>query len=216
MTKIIKPTVEHVIPSKEYFKISGVNYKGNIHTYRLYDKMTSSMNQDKLAKFSREQKEEGNPYAIGIPQFLAICEAGVKSGNAGLMNSLHKELRKYPNFLSRVIDNPSPLKDKTIHEYGMPDEYSLEGDIVGEDGWIKDIDNKKSLELLTEIKNINKLNKISQRINQTPMYLWRVNSKPSEKIESVVGFGANNDRLSLLAYGSLSNEYPAFRVLQVD
>ena len=215
MPKIVKPIVKHVFPSEEYFEISGVNYKGNPHTYRLYNKMTNSMNQDKLAEFYEKEKKEGNPHPMDSILHFSIFDSAVKSGDKDLMNFIQSGLRKYPNTLSRVIYNHSS-KDKIMHNYGTSDYYALTGDIVGEDCLVADIKDKKSLELLTGIKDIEKLNKISQGINKTPMYLWRVNSKPSEKIERVVRFVADDDRLSLLAGRYPSYEFPAFRVLQVD
>lgn len=216
MEKVDKPTSKHISPSEGYFEITGVEWKGKPHTYRLYDKMTDLMNQDKLAEFSRREKEKGNPYAIGSPQFIAICDSAVKSGNEDLMNHIHSDLRKCPNTLSRVIYNPLPLRDKSVHEYGMPDEYSLTGKIIGRDCWIKDIENKKSLEFLAGTADIEKLNEISQGINHTPMYLWRVNSRPSKREERVVWFNANDGGLNLNANRNPLIEYPAFRVLQVD
>jgi hypothetical protein len=216
MEKITKPTSKHLLPSEEYWEITGVNYGGKIQTYNVYAKMTVPMSQDKLAEFSRIEKEKGNPYAIGLPRFIAICEAGINSKDADLIKNFQKGLKEYPQFLSKVIYNPSPLADEIIHEYGMPDEYSLTGDIIGEDGWIREINNKKSLELLTEVKDIKKLNKFSQEINQTPMFLWRFNSKPLERFGRAVRFIASDGRFVLGAYWGSHGGYPAFRVLLVD
>ncbi len=215
MTKTIKPLVKHVFPCEEYFEISGVNYRGNTHTYRVYSKMTDSMNQDKFAKEYEKGKKEGNPHPMDSILHFSIFDSAVKSGDSDLMNFIQSGLRKYPNTLSRVIYNHSG-KDEIIHNYGTSDAYLLTGDVVGPDGWIKDINYKKSLELLIGIKDTMKLDKISQRINKTHMYLWRINSKPSEKIERVVRFGAGDYRLFLYAGRDSSNVFPAFRVLQVD
>jgi len=215
MAKIIKPSVKHVFPSEEYFEISGVNYRGDTNTYRLYTKMTPPMNQDKLAEFYEKEKKEGNPRPMDSILHFSIFDSAVKSGDSDLMNFIQSGLKKYPNTLSRIIYNPSQ-KDKIMHNYGTSDYYSLMGDIAGEDNWIDKLKDKKSLELLTGIKDINKLNKISLGINNTPMYIWRVNSKSSEKIECVVGFSAGVVRLFLLAGRFLSLEYPAFRVQAVD
>jgi hypothetical protein len=215
MSKTNLPLVSHIMPSEEYFEISGVNYKGNIHTYRLYTKMTDLMNQDELAKFYETEKQKGNPYPMDSILHFSIFDSARKSKTEELLNFIHSGLRKYPVTLSRVIYNPLE-KDKIIHNYKTSDAYSLNGNIVGEDGWIKDIKDKKSLELLIGIKDINKLNKISQNINQTLMYIWRVNSKPSEKIESAVWFDAGGGRLILYVDRDLSGGLPAFRVLQID
>ncbi len=61
-------------------------------------------------------------------------------------------------------------------------------------------------------KDIKKLNKISNAINSTEMYLWRLNSKPKEKNERVIRFIASNGGLGLSAVRDLSGEDPAFLV----
>jgi hypothetical protein len=215
MTKTPKPIVKHILPSEECFEISEVNYKGKIHTYKLYTKMTNPMNQYKLAEFYENEKQKGDPYPMDSILHFSIFDSAVKSGDKDLMNLIQLGLRKYPNTLSRVIYNPSG-KDKVLHNYGTSDSYSLIGNISGPNGWIKGINDKKSLELLTGIKDVNKLNKISQDINGTLMSFWRVNSKPSEKIERVVGFSAGDGGLNLDAYGDPLGGCPAFRVEQVD
>jgi len=204
MKKVVNPTSKYVSPSETYWEITGVKYKGNLHTYRLSDKMTEPMNQNKLAEFYEKEKQKGNPYPLDSILHFSIFDSAVKSG-----------LRKYPNTLSRVIYNPLS-KDNVIHNYGTSDVYSLNGDVIGEDGWITNINNKKSLELLTGIKDIKKLNKISQGVNQTQMGLWRVSSKPSEKIERVVRFDDYGGGLGLSAGGLPSGVFPAFLVEKVD
>ena len=210
-----KPKVTRFEP-EHYFEISGVKYQGGIHTYRLYDKMTDSMNQDELAEFYETEKKKGNPHPMNSILHFSIFDSAVKSENADLLNQIQNGLNKFPNTLSRVIYN-SLGNDEVIHNYGTSDAYSLNGNIVGEDNWIKNIKDKKSLELLTGVKDINKLDKISDAINKTPMHLWRINSKSSEKQERVVvRFKSYYDRLSLFASWDLSVRGPAFRVLQVD
>jgi len=80
---------------------------------------------------------------------------------------------------------------------------------------ISSIDNPDALESLLETKDIEIINKTSNAINKTPMYFLRLNSKPSQKIERVVLFGALDGGLGLNAYRYLSVEYPAFLVEQV-
>lgn len=173
------------------------------------------MTQDKLAEFYETEKQKGNPVPMNSILHFSLMNSAVKSGDRELMNHIQKGLQKYPNTLSRAIYN-SGGKDEVIHNYGTQDSYILTGDLTGSDGWIEDIRDKNIFNLFLGTKNINKLNRVSNGINKTPMYLWRINSKPSEKLERVVRFGANEDELSLGAYGGPFNEYPALRVLQVD
>lgn len=215
MKKIIKSDIEHILPSKGYFKIKNVNFHGETRNYEFLEEMTSPMIQNELAKFSKEKKEEGDFYAIGLPQFLAIVKTGVDLKNNDFLNHVHSKLKKYPQFLSRAVYSPADLENGVLHEFGMPEQYFKLGNLVGKDGWIKEIDNKKSLELLTEIEDVKELNNISNSLTENLMYLWRFNSKPFKKIERAVGLDAIEGRLYLVACRNLSYEYPAFLVKQV-
>ncbi len=217
MSKIIKPKVKHILPSTGYFEISKYNEKGKEIKYRLLDKLSSSMTQDKLAEFYESEKKKGNPLPLNSIQVMELLEDTANSNNNELKNYVHKSLREnWLNTLSRVIYNPAGKKDETIHNYGTSDSYSIIGDIVGNDNWIKDIDNKNALESLLKTNDVENLNKISNEVNQTPMYFWRLNSKPSEKTDRVVRFDADVFRLFLYAYRLLSDEYPAFLVERVE
>lgn len=210
MAKNIEVKSKYIAPSTGYFEIDNGN-----SVYRLLDKMTPSMNQDKLAEFYEKEKQKGNPLPLNSIQMFEIISDAVKSGNDDLKNYLQEGLQRWSNTLTRVIYNPIGEEDEIIHNYGTSDAYSVMGDIVGKDGLIKNIDNSNALESLLGTKDIKKLNEISNAINSTPMYFWRFNSKTSEKVERVAGFNAYDDGLLLYAYRYLSHEIPAFLVEQV-
>jgi len=201
---------KYVSPSKGYFEID--NGKS---VYRLMEEMTNPMIQDKLAELYNKEKPQGKPVPMNSIQHIELFNDAMNSGDSDLLNFLQKGLQKGRITLTRVIYNPFGEEDETIHNYGTSDSYSIIGDIVGNNNWIHDINSSNALELLLKTKDIKMLNKISHSINQTPMYLWRLNLKPSEKDECVVGFDANDDKLYLTADGSLYDEYPAFLVEQV-
>lgn len=219
MSKIIKLKVKHVLPSAGYFEICKYNKKGKSVKYKLLDRLNPLMTQENLAEFYEFEKKKGNPLPLNSIQFMELLEDTADSENNKLKNYVHKSLKEnWINTLTRVIYNPIGKKDETIHNYGTSDSYSIIGDIVGEDNWIKNINNKNALESLLKINDVEKLNKISNAINQTPMYLWRLNSKTSEKQESVVRFDAYGGvgRLDLSAYGDPSDQDPAFLVERVE
>ncbi len=209
MEKDIELKTKYIAPSAGYFEIDNGN-----SVYRLMEKMTPSMNQDKLAEFYETAKKDGNPVPMNSIQHYELFNDAVKSGNADLLNFLQKGLQRYPNTLTRVIYNPQEEKDEIIHNYRTSDAYSIIGDIVGNDNWIENINNINALESLLKTKDVKRLNEISNAINQTPMYLWRFNSKPSKKVERVVGFGADSIRLCLDAWGPSGGD-PAFLVEKV-
>jgi hypothetical protein len=208
--------IRHVTLSEGYWEIPGVKYSGGIHTSRLYDKLTHPMRFEELAEYSRTEKQKGNPYAVGLPKFMAMCSAGKE--DTALMAHIQSVLRKYyPSFLSAVDYMPAlskgRIKDRITHDYGMPDESSVERKFIGPDGWIKGIKDKKFLKLVSGMENIQTLDEVSSAINQTPMYLYRLNSRPSEtKDRRVVWFDADSDRLYLVCDSYPLDECPAFRV----
>jgi len=214
MAKNIEVNSEYVLPSTGYFKITR-HEEGKTHTYKLLDKMTPAMTQDKLAEFYESEKQKGNPLPLNSIQTFELLQDAVISGDSDLMNHLQKDLRRGVNTLSRAIYNPLGKDDETIHNYGTSDVYTIIRDIVGRDGFIDSIDNPDALESLLGTKDIKNINKISNAINKTPICFMRVNSKPSQKIERVVRFDASSDWLFLDAFGDLSYEYPAFLVEKI-
>lgn len=211
MKKTIEIKTKYIAPSAGYFEID----RGN-SVYRLMEKMTNPLTQDKLAEFYEAEKKKGNPIPMNSIQHYELFNDAVKSGNSNLLNFLQKGLRKYPNTLTRVIYNPKGKQDETIHNYGTSDFYSIVGDVVGNDNWIKEINNLGALESLLETKDVKRLNEISNAINKTPMYLLRYNSKPSENVERVVRFFASvGGGLVLSAVRGPSVEDPAFLVEKV-
>lgn len=216
MAETINPQVKHIVPSTGYFEISKYDAEGKASKYKLLERLSSSMTQDKLAEFYESEKQKGNPLPLNSIQVMEILEDTANSKDSELKNYIHKSLRgNWINTLSRVIYKPVEEKDVTIHNCGTSDEYSITGDIVGKDGWIKDINNSNALESILKTKDIKKLNEISNTINSTPMYFWRINSKPSKKTERVVRFVAYDVGLGLYADGVLFVEYPAFLVEQI-
>ena len=211
MKENIEVRAEKVLPSLGHYKI----FRKGKHVYNLMMELANPMNQDKLAEFYEIGKEKGNPVPMNSVQHYELFNDAVKSGNPDLLNFLQKELQKYPETLTRVIYNPAGEEDETIHNYGTSDSYSIIGDIVGDDNWIKNIHNVNALGLLLKTKDIERLNEISNLINKTPMYLWRFNSKKFKRQERVVGFDAYPGRLNLGADRNLFDEGPAFLVERV-
>lgn len=208
-------------PSEGYWEIPGIDYRGETHTYRVFEKMAPVMNHDNLVEYSMGEKQKGNPY-IGdsILTFATMSVAyNLRKKHSEEIEMFRKflqsGLKQYPGTLTRIIYNPQG-EDEIIHNYKTSDEYILNDKVVGSDGWIKDIPDKKILKSLLGIDNIKRINEISQWINNTNTYLWRLNSKPLQKNERVVGFDACLDGLYLLCDRLPAYLYPAFRVLKVE
>ena len=199
-------------PSAERWTLSGVSHRGSIGTYEVIGEMTPAMTQDKLFE----------KHGLEIPSMdlvWAIATRGYELRNESqdsetLRQFLRQGFRKYLNTSTRIVYGPSG-KDKVIHNYGTQN-HSLDEDVVGPDDWMTNIPDKNVLESLLGTQNVSQINQVSQWVNGTNAYLWRLNSKPKEKTERVAGFYAYVGRLVLVCNGGPHDEFPAFRVLKVE
>ena len=175
--------------AEKRFLIPDVFYKGQTGTYRLFEQMTSSMNQEKLAELYEIEKQKGNPHPTDIPLIWAIATRAYELRNENsseaekLRQFFARDFRKYPNTLTRIIYNPVN-EDKIIHNYKTSDEYSIDTNVTGPDSSIDALSDTNVLEQLLGTKDTTKINEVSQWINRTNSCIWRLNSKPSQKNES--------------------------------
>ena len=206
--------------SEPRFRIPGVFYRGKQNNFLLFEKMTSTMTQDKLSELYETEKQKGNPVPTNAPLIWAIATRAheLRGENPEAIGKIRQFIksgfRRYPNTLTRI--NYSPENDVVVHNVGTSDQYSLEGNVVGPDNKINAIPDKKVLESLLGTQNISQINAVSQWINGTDAYLWRLNLKPEQLDKRVVRFAADDGGLNLSCNRNPLNEYPAFRVLQVE
>jgi len=196
-----------IINFDKFWTIEGVNYNNKIGVYELSKELIPSATHDELAALSKESKEKGGFYCPDSRLFYSILSAVQDSGNTDVRDFIQEKLRKnWLNTLTRIKYFPK-AENEVIHNYKMSDEYSVKGDIVGKDGWIKDVSPKSYLELLLGEKDVGKINNVFQFINKTDCYVWRLNSKPNKLDERVAGFDADSDRafLNCDRYSSLRN-----------
>ena len=202
-----------VIVEGNYALKNLVKENGKIYKATVMTDLSDSMNYEQMQEFDTKAREAGDPRLISAPMFFQLAKQGMQNEDNGFLNFLNEDLKKWPNFFSAVNYSVS-AKDKIIHYEGTSDEYFFEGDFVGEDNWISEIKDKKTLASLTGIKKIPFSNKISKRLNDSPAYLWRVNSKPvNEDDKRIVGLFAVSDWLGLGAGRDPLSRRPAFRVL---
>jgi len=220
MSKTIKPVVEieEIIPSEKYWKIKGTDSQGKDFSYRVFADLTGPMNlETQLPEFYEQQKQKGNPTPANSIQIFNIMDHAVTSKNASLINHLHTTFRRnYIRALSVASYSSIKSENRIIHNYNTSDEFFEQGIILGPDGNVNNLNLKqrKALDLILKQKDLRILNKVSQAINQTPFYLWRLNSNLSEKIQRGVGFDADANGFSVDADWDLSDSDPAVRVLR--
>jgi len=218
MVEINKPIVKRIEPViiEGRDRITGVLYQGQNATYEIYDKLTKPMTLQELSEYSMSEKEKGNPYVPNSQELWAIFTAIANSENSQLISRVQQNLRN--NWIRTLsgIDWYSNGYARVIHNIGTPDSYSIQRGLIEENGWISKTNSKKLLENVLRINNVKEVNSVSQKINNTNMYQWRVNSKPNEKIRTGVDFDAVSVRLGLSCDGDPLDVNPAFRVLNVD
>ena len=203
-----------------HFTVPRVVYRGQKGTYALFEQMTSEMIQDKLSEFYESEKSKGNPVPTDAPLIWAIATRAheLKGENPEAVGKIRQLLqigfRRYPNTLTRI--DYSPENDVVVHNAGTSDQYSLEGNVVGPDGFINNIPDKNILESLLGTQDVSKINAVSQWINETDTYLWRLNSKPKKFNKRVAGFNAHDCLLGPDCNWGPLGVCPAFRVLQVE
>jgi len=192
----------------ENIKENGVLYK-NI---KVLENLSDSMNYEEIQEFDARAREAGTAQAISLPLIMSTARQGLREGNNDYLNYLQESFKKCPNFFSIIDYNPEGQKDKIIHYEGTPDEYSFKGNFVGPDKLIEEVEDTRTTYALTGIKGTSLLHKISQSVNQTPGFLWRVNEKPLETDRWTMRLYANGGRLYFGAYRNPLSRLPVFRV----
>ena len=208
----VKSVYQAPITIEGSYTLKGIKENGKIYTARVMEKLSKPMNYEQMQEFDFRAREAGNPRLISVSMFFQLAKSGIQTKDNGFLNFLNNGLKKWPNFFS-AVNYSANEKDKIIHYEGTPDEYFFNGTFVGPDNLIENTEDKKTLVSLTGIKDISFLNKISNSLNSTNAYLWRVNSKPiNQDKKRVVGLVADSDWLYLSACGDLGSQNSCFRV----
>lgn len=214
MARIVKPVVKYI--NEPCWILPDVKVERGIHTYHIMKEMAKQRTFHKMAEYSAEQKEAGNPYVPNSIEGFSILKRAGGLGDKSLIAHLQSGLERWPWFISLVGYNPVGEVDEVIHNYGASDTYTLKGNIVGADDWIEEISDKKVLRLFFGTRGVKTINNVSQAINQTPTYVTRFNKKPEKREERGVRLFAYSVRLLLFADRFPSLGYPGFRVERVE
>ena len=137
-----------------------------------------------------------------------------KSGR--FRNFVQGVLRSQYPYTTTSVDYVPEEKDIVWGYKGTSDKYSVSENIIGPDREIVSVD-AEAVTALTSNSNLEQVKNVLSWINgKTPVWIWRVNSKPKTLDERAVGLGAGSVRLGLGADGYPAVLYPAFRVLIED
>ncbi len=102
--------------------------------------------------------------------------------------------KPWVNTLSRVKWSPNG-PDEMIHNYGLPDQYSLSKDLVGPDGYIKEAETKADAyvaALFDTDDTVEMVNQVFKWITDKDSHAWRFKQHPAKIEERVVALGVGN------------------------
>ena len=200
-----------------YFTISGVNHRGKVATYDVPIEMYVAMSFNDFVNKSVKDEEAELPHGASMSLMYAIMDAGLRSGDTQFTDFIRDGLRRYPHTRTAVDYMPKDNPDRVVHNVGSKNQYHItEVNFAGKDSWIRDLKDASLLMALLEAENIEKINQVSQWVNGTDMFLYRLNSKPKQIDRRVAGFDADDDRLDLVCDRDPRGGCPAFRVLKVE
>ncbi len=215
LEKAQKPAVIREVNAKEtgiedltdFWRVHGVNYRDRIHTVDLQKTLLDDRNtrtQDEWAEYSRQAKNQGGFYVGDFPLYHSLFTALFKNKN-GKGKGIAEQTRsffqneffdKWLTTLTRITYN-APGGDRIEHNYGMPDKYTIDRQIIGPDEWVKDAINGGVYEAILGTEDTTEIQEVYKWITGEDAYLWRLNSKPEKDEVRVAGFDADSDRAYL-------------------
>ncbi len=209
-----------IISSGDCWQVPGVEYRNGIYTINLLKALLDSGNdktQDDWIRYSLEAKSRGDFYAGSMPLQYALFRALSSQDTQDALEArefIKKQMReKWLMTTTRLRYNPSG-KDEIVHDCKMPEEFILEAGLIGKDKFI-DSSDSKALEALILDSDVDRVNRVFSSINGTNAYIWRLNSKPNQVIETVAGFGADSVRAGLYCGWNPSYRDPSLGVFAV-
>ena len=191
----------------DFWRIEGVSYRKGIYTVDLAKSLLDNgitKTQDQWINYSKEAKPKQGFYLADMPLYHSIFKAlsqGTGKDREEAKAFVKEQMRaKYPMTLTRIRYSPQE-EDEVIHNLGMDDEYIVKGKMVGPDEYIADSKDTRYLELILGAGNVPEINQVYQAINGTDAYIFRVNEKPKNIDERVVGFLAGTVKAVLYCDG---------------
>ncbi len=183
------------------YRISGVQHRKTSGAYDLSAKLLPSKTQEQHAKHAAKAKPE--QYRAGsAPLYHAIFKTLYKNKD-GKYKDVIQEIRVFlketfentwVNTLSKTTYNPAGQKDRVLHDAGQKDEYPVDEDITGPEGYITQAQTQASnaCKAVLEDNNLQEINKVYKWVTDKDTYLWRLTQKPESSEERVVALGVDD------------------------
>ena len=211
-TVIVQPVQNPIMNSNDNFwTINDVQYRNQIYKVDLLKTLLdegNSKTQDEWIEYSINAKKNNDFFCADMPLQYAIFKALYNSPDNGEKEQARQFIQKsmretWLSSLSRIFYSPSG-NDKIIHNYKIPnEEYETSNLVVGKDRELE-VSDKNVLEALVLTKDVDEVKKVLNWINETPVWIWRLNNKPKNVDERVARFSAYDVRAVLNCVGSPS------------
>lgn len=204
----------------DFWTIQNVNYNGKISDYELSKNLLDSATQDEYIKNYLIAKQNNGFHCADMPLQYAIFKALHDSNSTEKEDArlfIQKSMReKYLMTLTRILYKPTKkTPDKVVHNYGLPnEEYIKAVDFVGPDRELI-LDDKNVLEALLLTNDTDEVKNVLKWINQTPVWIWRLNSKPNKLDGRVARFYADFVRANLSCNRNPSNRNSSLGIVHL-
>jgi len=197
-----KPETQTTIQNlQDAWKIEGVEYKNGIYNVNLSKQLLDNGNSKTQQQWADYRNQTNGFYTADMPLHHAIFKALYQQRDTNQAKEarefLEQQFReKWLTTLTRITYTPRG-KDKATHNFGTQEQYEIDENIIGEDGWIKNLKKPKFLEAILGSSDIKEINNIYTWITNKEAYIWRVNSAPEQNTERVARFYAVSGRADL-------------------
>ncbi len=208
----------------KYWRISGVNYLGGIHTVDLMKKLLDEgreKTQDKWAAHYERKRDRDEFHTPDYPLFYGLVKALYAARDDSAQSAQIVEAQKFIKNTSRSrrimtltrIAYQSTGDDLVIHNYGTRDSYERHVDFITSSEWITDTSKPASYQALLDTQDsVQDIDTVLHWFNGTNTYAWKINSKPDKVIERVGGFNASSGWAGLSCYRNLMFSDPTLGV----
>jgi len=186
----------------DFWRIENVLYRGQVQPVRLLKGLLDNgavKTQDGWAEYSNESRSKGEFYTPNYQLAHSTIRA-LWEGRDGVGKSEVEEIREFLKKTSREkwlmmltrVGYKKKGKDEVIHDYGLANAFSERVDFAGKDERVISSCNKDVYRVLLGDEDVGRIAEIYQWLNETPVHLWRVNSKPEQDIERVARLNAGS------------------------
>ena len=206
-------SLENLVDS---WMINGVNYRNGIYQVELGKELLENKaqkTQDEWIKYTKQAIQNNQFYLGDMQLYHSLFEALFRNKD----NAQHKDVIEQARvFLQKTFESywlmtlsrvkyTKQGQDKVTHNYGLQDKLEIQGNIVGADGYITQINPQNELNAILGRDDINEINQVYNWITGKNTYLWRLNSKPKKDDERVVRFYSDSDWSDLVCYRYLDD-----------